>query len=79
MNTGNSQSKSNTSKNNIPEIAKEADSEAILNNYIEKAKATLNERYRALMEQKSNTTSIADRYDLLIAIDEVKTIYKLLF
>lgn len=71
MTTGNSQSQSITNNN-------DNDIET-LQQYIDRSKKLLNERYKSLLLSKQSTDSIGDRYELIITINELKTIYNLLF
>ena len=77
MSTGSSQSQLNTKpKQGGPS---KQSSEVVLNAYIQTAKELLNERYKTLITTKQSTDSVGDRYELTIAINELKTIYELLF
>lgn len=67
MNTGNSQSKSSTKTINKLDV------------YIQEVAKTLDERYRKLFDARKASDSISDRYELTIAMEEVKNIYNLLF
>lgn len=67
MNTGNSQSKSSTKTINK------------LDAYVQEVAKTLDERYRKLFDARKASDSISDRYELTIAMEEVKNIYNLLF
>ena len=79
MSIGSSQSQLNTKPKQIQGGPSKQSSEVVLNAYIQTAKELLNERYKTLITTKQSTDSVGDRYELTIAINELKTIYELLF
>lgn len=79
MNTGYSQSQLGTTFKNNDKGPKQVRDEAILETYIQNIKDTLNTRYKELLDAKQNTTNFGDRYDLTIAINELKAVYDILF
>ena len=79
MNTGYSPSQLDMTFKNETKGPKQDRGEAIIEEYIQNIKNTLNTRYKELMDAKQNTTNLADRYDLTIAINELKAVYDILF